>query len=70
MEVKVAQKKDKRVEYCERHNLSRTWINNELKLFLETGFLGGTMKESSKVLADFLASDVGQSALMIYAKNL
>ena len=70
MEVKAEKKPDKRTAYAERHKLTRTWINNDLKVFLEEGFFGDTMKESSKGLAEFLASDVGQSALMIFAKNL
>jgi len=70
MGVKIEKKIDKRSKYVIKHELSRAWINNDLKKFLEDGFLGGTMKESSKVLANFLASDVGQSALMIFAKNL
>jgi len=70
MTANKEKKPDKRTAYAERHKLTRTWINNDLKVFLEEGFFGDTMKESSKGLAEFLASDVGQSALMIFAKNL
>jgi len=39
MEVKAEKKPDKRTAYAERHKLTRTWINNDLKVFLEEGVL-------------------------------
>ena len=46
-----------RENYLINHNLSRAWISNDLKEWLQCGRFGQNVKQSSQILSQFLESD-------------
>lgn len=46
-----------RENYLKNHNLSRAWISNDLKEWLQCGRFGQNVKQSSQILSQFLESD-------------
>jgi hypothetical protein len=43
--------------YIAKHNLTRAWISNDLRDWLQCGRFGQTVIQSSQILSQFLESD-------------